>query len=206
MFVEQMIIFREGLVEQILTFKTDECFFSLSGGWLLIGNLTISDPTKGTEITNNVLQDDHGQISSLSEATGGRFLISQNLLVLQTLHEYTDFKELRIRCYKPWHGRTVHAILKGDGIMQKILKRKSKSGICNPGEIRFLEDDTSKMKTETCNNLLIGFVGHTLPLYDHVLASLSHLHVVLTSSRLDCNDIDSELGHTKQGTWQFYVR
>ena len=180
--------------------------FSLSGGWLLIGNLTISDPTKGTEITNNVLQDDHGQISSLSEATGGRFLISQNLLVLQTLHEYTDFKELRIRCYKPWHGRTVHAILKGDGIMQKILTQKSKSGICDPGEIRFLEDDTSKLKTENCNNLIIGYPGYTLPLYDHVFASFSELHVVLTSSRLECDDFDVETGYRTSGTWQFYVR
>ena len=73
--------------------------------------------SKATEMYDTVVKG-NGQLSSLSEAPGGRFLLSSALL--GTLSEYTGFKELRVRCFKPWHGRTMHVVMKGDYVLKSL--------------------------------------------------------------------------------------
>lgn len=45
-------------------------------------------------------------LDSLSEVNKGRFLLSGTKFT--ELSRYTDFKQLRVLCTKPYHGRTFH--------------------------------------------------------------------------------------------------
>ena len=184
-----------------------EIAFSFPGGWLLIGNMSFSDTSQVPEMFNNVVNG-NGQISSLSEATKGRFLISDEFEILRTLFEYTGFKELRIRCFKPWHGRTIHSIMKGDWVVKRMSEGEHSYGLCasNGKEVRFLHDDTSLMKTFDCASFRTGSPNMN-KLYANTFWINAETHVMLVSqNRFDCDDHPHEEGYQLTGNWQFHVR
>ena len=149
----------------------------------------------------------NGQISDLGEAPGGRFLISDNGSVLSSLNHYTGgFGEVRVRCTKTWHGRVVHAVLKGDYLLKALIEKTTKYGLCE-SDLRFLHDDTSLIKYFDCTELRIGYKT-AISLYDHLLYGNGH-HVLLNGDddRFECDDKEGiEDGYTTAGSWTFFVR
>ena len=179
----------------------------MSGGWTLIGNMTFEDSSKTTEMYNTVVKG-NGQLSSLSEAPGGRFLLNSTLL--GTLSEYTGFKELRIRCFKPWHGRTVHVVMKGDYVLKALTQSTVTHGLCGDGQLRFLSDDNSVLSLADCQSINCGWVQSAVGIYDHLLYFengdlMSFVHVN-NADRMECDDRIFNSGFEQAGSWTFYVR
>ena len=165
----------------------------------MIGNLTFDDPSEANDLFDNVVTGD-GQISNLAEATKGRFLLNNALV--GTLAKYTGFKELRIRCFKPWHGRTVSVILKAE----YLIKMLPKHGLCGDNEIRFLLDDTSYLSSVNCAQMKTGYNVNSFGLYNHILY-MYHAHVNLhVKSRFECDDYIQQSGFTLNGSWIYFVR
>ena len=170
--------------------------------------MSFSDPSQVSEMSNNVVKG-NGQISSLSEATKGRFFISDEFETLRTLFEYTGFNELRIRCFKPWHGRTVHSIMKGDWVVSRMLEGNHYYGMCasDGKEVRFLHDDTSLMKTSDCTSIRTGWSSSLNRLYQNSLWVYGKYHVLFQNEdRFECDDKFNNEGSQFPGNWQFYVR
>ena len=178
------------------------------GGWLLIGNVSLSDPSQASEIYSKVVKG-NGQIASLSEATKGRFTISDDVSILQTLLKFTRFTELRVRCFKPWHGRTFHGILKGDSLMNKMFRIKATEGLCGSHgkeKVRLLAGDTSIIGARACENQRTGYLADR-SFYNHLFYVDSVSNVAISSNtRFECDDIYYFGGFKTSGDWQFYVR
>lgn len=100
--------------------------------------MELDDPAEGSNRHSNVL-------NTIANATGGRFLL--NSALMKTLVKYRGFKELRVRYFKPWHGRTVDVDMKGDYLMKALIQSIQKHGLCGYNEIRFLLADTSAIST-----------------------------------------------------------
>ena len=149
-----------------------------------------------------------GQISDLGEAPRGRFLISDQGSVLSSLLNYTGgFREVRVKCTKTWHGRVVHAVLKGDYVLKALIENTPKYGLCE-SDLRFLHDDTSLMKDLDCTHLNIGY--NTASLYDHLLYG-NNRHVLLGAGdggdRFECDDKKWDgTGYTDVGSWTYFIR
>ena len=170
----------------------------------MFGNLTFNDPSQASDVFTNVVEGD-GQISSLAEATGGRFLL--NSALIGKLAQYTGFKELRVRCFKPWHGRTVDLVMRGDFLMKMLTQSTPKNGLCGENEVRFLPDDTSALSTGNCAHLRSGYNTAHVGVYNHLLWVYygPHLHLYL-STRMECDDRDNDSGFKINGSWTYYVR
>ena len=155
---------------------------------------------------NTVVQG-NGQLSSLSKAPVGRFLLSSALL--GTLAEYTGFKELRVRCFKPWHSRTVHVVMKGDYIVKALTQSIATHELCGDGQLRFLSDDNSRISLFSCTLIHCGFSSSYVGIYNHLLFSSGppYSHVQFReASRMECDDKGSENGFKSAGSWNYYVR
>ena len=166
--------------------------------------MTFNDPSEANVLFDNVVKGD-GQISHLAEATGGRFLLNNALV--GTLANYIGFKELRIRCFKPWHGRTVSAILKGEYLMKMLTQSTPKHGLCGDNEVRFLPDDTSIISSQDCANVWSGYDTNHVGLYDHLLLVYGTRHIHLHSkTRFECDDHVYNSDFTLNGSWTYFVR
>ena len=169
--------------------------------------MTVEDSSQATELYNTVVAGD-GQISSLSKTPGGRFVLSSALI--GTLSAYTGFKELRVRCFKPWHGRTAHFIMKGDYLMKALMQSTTtNTGLCGDGEMRFLSDDNSVTRSSGCSRFGCGLNQEEVGLYDHLIwdHEAHKFAYQLRSDRFECDDnINTQAGSTQAGNWQYYVR
>ena len=125
-------------------------------------------------------------------------MLNSSLVV--TLAKYTEFKELRIRCFKQWHGRTVSAILKAEYLIKKLPKL----GLC--GEIRFLPDDTSYLGSGNCAEMRTGYTVNDFGIDNHVLYLIHKLVTLNKKSRFECDDHYQLYGYTRNGSWIYFVR
>ena len=169
--------------------------------------MSLSDPSQATEMLNTVVKG-NGQIASLSEATKGRFLISEDVSVLRKLLEFTSFAELRLRCFKPSHGRTFHGIFNGESLMKKMFELQNTYGLCGSNgnkEVRIMADDTSIIGASTCDRICIGY-GTNPSFYDHLIWVNGVGSMVLKENRFECDDFFLNDGFKMTGDWQFYVR
>lgn len=170
----------------------------------MFGNLTFDDPVEASNLYANVVHGD-GQISSIAEATGGRFLLNSGLM--GTLAKYTGFKELRIRCFKPWHDRTVDVVMKGDYLINVLTQSSTKHGLCGDDELRFLPDDMSNLRTRNCSEVNSGYSLNHVGLYNHFLYSDAGEHIHFRSStRMECDDFVHSPSYENCGSWTYYVR
>ncbi|XP_066929790.1 uncharacterized protein [Clytia hemisphaerica] len=168
------------------------------GGWLMVGNVTVtSSPFSTSNLQLNTLSDLHN-------VQGGEFLLKVALLT--DLQTYTGFTEVRVMCYKTGHKRKVHAIVYGEQVMQMIVGVSYFHGYCQ--QIRFLSDDTSSLRQNYgCSDLRGGYWNEK-SLYERVIWVYSGPLVWLTSdgARAECDDISYLGGFSKYGQFQFYVR
>ena len=164
--------------------------------------MTVEDSSQATELYDTVVASD-GKISALSKTPGGRFLLSNENL--RTMSEYTEFKELRVRCFKPCHGRTAHIVLKGDYLMKYIFQGVVTRPITGPNEkLRFLSDDNSIASNN--NNAANCGVLNWGGIYNHLLWSHNLFHFQLIKDRFECDDYFLSNGFKNSGDWQYYVR
>ena len=164
--------------------------------------MTFEDSSLVKELYDTVVNG-NGQISSLSEAPGGRFLLSSALL--GRLSEYTGFKEVRVRCFKPWHGRTAHFVMKGEYLMKALFQSAHIGGICGHDAIRFLPDDNSVAGSLQCTLLKSGY-GGSLNIYSNLLWATDTMVFHLVQNRFECDDYILQSGFQQAGTWQYYIR
>ena len=169
----------------------------------MVGNLTFEDPAKAPEISNEIFKSDNGRISDVSKARQGRFLLHSSQY--RTLADHTGFNELRVRCFKPWHGRTGHFIIKGDYMTRIVLQSTKVIGMCEDNGVRFLEDDISIIKTRHCSQWRSKYHPNT-PLYDHLFWVGGSPVYLLRHARFECDDWGAQQGFTQTGSWQFFVR
>uniref|UniRef100_A0A7M5WQ49 Uncharacterized protein n=2 Tax=Clytia hemisphaerica TaxID=252671 RepID=A0A7M5WQ49_9CNID len=88
-----------------------------SGGWLQITNIKFDDANKIDSIyTNHIAQP--SSITDLQNAPNSQFMLDP--LALQSLFNDEGYSELRIKCYKPWHGRTLDVVLYGEKIHKYV--------------------------------------------------------------------------------------
>jgi len=175
-----------------------------NGGWTLIGNLTFDDPTKVTEISNTIFDSNNGRLSDISKASEGRFLL--DTIQYGTLAEHTGFKELRVRCFKPWHGRSGHFVMKGDSLRKMLFQSSVIAGLCGNNMFRFLADDTSVAKSTDCSQLRSKQIQPS-SVYNHLLwVADTAVYQLDPRPRFECDDWIVQSGFTQIGSWQFYVR
>ena len=170
------------------------------GGWLGIGNITMMDPSLVATYWTNYI-DTQAPSSQLQNIQDGKFMLDEQ--VVKRLFTDYGYTEVRLKCFKQWHGRTLHVILSGE----KMVKYMKKEGLPGTGackDINFLEDDTSLMGQSDCSSLEIGLSGD--PYHYHLIWKAQAYHVMLTSSRFECDDDATNAGYTHAGSWLFFVR
>lgn len=180
----------------------------VNGGWMLIGNLTITaDNISLTPFDYYYLQSPEGDnFKGLSSAINGAYFL--NLNKFRMLQTYTKFSEVRIYCYKEWHGRNIHGIIKasGDEILY-LSGEKSRTYFYNcQGTFEFLSTDTSIIQHADCGQISLGSNLYLEIVWQH---SLSHIRSTVGNgnARFECDDyFASDSGFNSKGTWRYFVR
>ena len=177
-------------------FKT-VMFLYLLGGWILIANVSFTDPSLAQSIFHNTMVLG-SKISEIGDISSGNKALRNDQMM--QLYRFTDFTEIRLFCHKPWHGRTVHVIL---NIVQAYLFGNIDVDYC--GKTRYLADDTSLIKTRLCSH--IKCARKCSNIYDHLFYVGGSYHVHFSSkNRFECDDHSKISGFQNTGTWFFYVR
>ena len=173
-----------------------------------IGNITLDDPnqivtTYDTYIANPT------SLHQIQPSQNGQFLLNHD--DVQTLFKNHGYSELRVKCFKPWHGRTLDAVLYGSKTYQFINRDQSETeGMC--GNVRFLENDNSVISTEPCDKQIIGIDWEEqhpgILYYDHTLWARDIGHVILHKvyGRFECDDWNMQTNYQATGNWQFFIR
>ena len=123
---------------------------------------------------------------------------------LQNLFNEEGFSELRIKCYKLWHGRTLHVVLSGDKIHQWVDKKQHYYGVC--GDVRFLSDDNSQISHMPCQRYRIGYSIYLYYRFTFWIHSTTHVGFDKNGNRCDCDDKIVDSNYERIGEWQFYIR
>ena len=128
----------------------------------------------------------NGKLEDISKSTTGNFLLKPSLY--KTLIHSIGVTEIRIFCYKTWHGRTMDAAfnLKDEAVLNGVIGVPSSQifNFCSPREVRFLSDDTSLISGVPCEQQLLS---PSSP-YDHFFYVSSKHHVILHPARQECDD------------------
>ena len=176
--------------------------FFLPGGWTLVSKFVVDDSSNADQLDYSY----DGELKDLSKSTTENFLLKPSLY--NTLISMMKITELRILCYKPWHGRTVDAVfnLKNQDVLNGVIgaQRSGYTNFCSSRKVRFLPDDTSLISEATCESVRNGRWGS---IYNHFYYVSSHYHVVMFSHRMDCDDYSlTNDNYDLIGFWGFYVR
>ena len=166
-----------------------------------MSNLKIDDSTNVNELDFSY----NGELEDISKSTTGNFLLKPSLY--KALIHSIGMTELRIFCYKPWHGRTMDAVfnLKDEIVVEGIIGVTSRdTNFCSPRKVRFLPDDTSLISGVPCEQQKL--TKRATSLYDHFYYVSYLHHLILRSSRQECDDYELNNNFNSKGDWRFYVR
>ena len=122
----------------------------------MIGHATVKKESEADEVDYEKIQSD--DFTKLSKVVGGRYLLSIN--GLNQLSTVYNFSQIRIRCSKPYHGRTVDikTTTTSDGIWAGdwLLHRRTQSPQPpSSGSYARLPEDTSYLGAH-CGKWLDG--------------------------------------------------
>ena len=124
---------------------------------------------------------------------------------LRSLLKDGGYGEIRVRCFKPWHQRTVDVVVFGDeAINDFVAEATKKVGFCS--QVRFLPDDNSLTQNDFgCSEIWMRNIENY---WDHFIYVKSMVHIVLVEfgGRFECDDKFDNVGFKKKGNWLFYVR
>ena len=171
----------------------------------MFSRFKIENNSKAIEIYNAVKLQSQ-KIKDIPKTIQGNFLLKPELL--GTLQGYMHgFKELRVFCTKPWHGRTLDIVINlEDPSMAKLasgggnIAHEDRVDQCS-GRSRFLSDDSSLMSTKSCSQILTYENYHA-----NVVYVTHYYHVIIKENRIECDDKYSNGGFDSRGRWFFYVR
>ena len=146
--------------------------------------------------------DTQAPVSQLHNIQDGKFMLDEQ--IVQRLFTDYGYTEVRAKCFKQWHGRTLHITLSGEKIV-KFMKKEEQpaSGICQ--EAHFLADDTSMLGQTDCLTIIIGYTL-TDSYHYHLMWKPGTYHVMLRNGRFECDDALHNAGYTHAGSWLFFVR
>ncbi|XP_066918516.1 uncharacterized protein [Clytia hemisphaerica] len=182
------------------------------GGWMAIVNITFDD---NSLLANAIaVLEKPSLLNQLNNIQSGRFLLASD--ELKKLFTNGGYTELRVKCFKPYHGRTLHAAITGTKSLTYLRGKGvvrgdgghcqgSHCGLC--GEVRFLADDTSIMGQRNCSQLGMG-MEITTSLYDHAFFVWGERHWSFLNKhedgfvRFECDDFSADFN----GEWMVYVR
>uniref|UniRef100_A0A7M5WRW5 Apple domain-containing protein n=2 Tax=Clytia hemisphaerica TaxID=252671 RepID=A0A7M5WRW5_9CNID len=106
------------------------------GGWLLIGNITLNDQNQIGSVYDTYIANPPS-LHQIQPTQNEQFLLNHNNV--QSLFQSHGYSEVRVKCFKPWHGRTLDAVLYGTKTYQFINREQNViTGMC--GNVRFLEN------------------------------------------------------------------
>ena len=181
----------------LLVKETDETFFHLlidSRGWLLFTNITITD--SATEAAAYQAVQNPSNISQLYNVQSGNFYLSRE--AMHQLYRGGNYNELRMSCYKPYHGRTLDAVVYGAEYIDLLFDRLTKTGMC--GTVQFLPGDTSFTQSHcSCGDLKFGGM--------HYLYCSGLYHIVIgESNRFLCDDQYDDDNFNSNGYWLLYLQ
>jgi len=169
---------------------------------MLVGNVTFTDKSLAPDMVYNKLKGDPQKAFDRLETVRDEPSLFHREK-FDDLYAFIAYQEIRIFCHKPSHRRTVHFVLKGDGVVDYLTFHTAAKPTNWCGKIRFLKDDTFLMQQAPCTNLISNGGQHLY--YDFVYV-YGKLHVNLLNKRIECDDYYTDLGEHSPGTWNYYVR
>eukprot|EP00111_Clytia_hemisphaerica_P022968 TCONS_00067604-protein len=108
------------------------------GGWLAVGNVTL---TSANQVAGMLTSINTGyRISKLNQIQNGKFMLSNS--DIRSLFKNRGYTEVRVKCFKPYHGRTLHVKFSGNVVYKWLVNRERTLGVC--GSAQFFGDDNSK--------------------------------------------------------------
>ena len=121
--------------------------FHFTGGWMMIGNITINKPEDVSKRYFPMVKSD--SLKSLQNVPTGAFVLSRE--VVDKLNKIIQIKEIRIKCYKQYHGRKMHIkFISERAIKNLIMQKPSKMIKLKLAEdFVFLGDDNSLTRRES---------------------------------------------------------
>ena len=166
-----------------------------------IGSIRLDDPALLTTVYDNHIANP-SPMTELKNVRSSLFMLDPNDLA--ALFKDGGFREFRLKCYKPWHGRTLHLVLPEKVAYEYIVNKVSTARACNTN-LRYLDDDTSAIKGHACQNIRVGWNGRNY--HDHTFWVSGHQHaMVRNNERFECDDFVNYEGYDTIGYWQFYIR
>ena len=167
----------------------------------MVGNVTVDNQMSiPPDFYDSIKQE---QLQSLVKVKTGAYVLG-----LSTTKEFRNlinyhFTEIRIVCTKPWHGRRVDGVLTGQ-LVDDLLNRSSYGAIPS-GDYHYLTGDTSWLfntaSTEIRHKVELA-TPYYFPIYLHDKSHVS----IQNADRIECDDILTDAGFQKIGTWQYYIR
>ena len=121
----------------------------------MTGNISFTQDSEASNKYRGVVTS--FDVSRIGEVTGGSFILAQQSFI--NLHTALQFTEIRMRCFKPYHGRTIDVVIPYNFILP-ILVTGAKSYIDDTS--RFLPDDTSKIKPARQLIQVYGLYNHAI--------------------------------------------
>ncbi|XP_066929606.1 uncharacterized protein [Clytia hemisphaerica] len=195
---------KSGIYEMEILGQKTKAFCDLTtdgGGWLQITNIKFDDANKIDSIyTNHIAQP--SPITDLQNAPNSQFMLDP--LALQRLFNDEGYSELRIKCYKPWHGRTLDVVLYGEKIHKYVNSEAWTVGGCDA--VRFLPGDNSSMFLSPCADYRIGSGEYLFYQFPFWVFADNHVTISKPLARYECDDYKNWNGYSPIGNWQFYIR
>ena len=179
----------------------------------MFGHATVEKESEAEEVYYTKIQSD--DYSRLSNVVGGRYLLSTN--GINQLSTAYNFTQIRIRCSKPYHGRTLDIVTtttsKGTFARDWLLRRRSeylKPPSC--GSYERLPQDTSYLggHCEDWEDSAKDGVWNYNHLYYYPMEAFDgnvwH-EVSLLGDRYDwCDDDDDHPHYSNVGKWSYFIR
>lgn len=171
-----------------------------SGGWMMIGNFTISSESNLFTASNVARSTITGALAAIKNGQSSVL----TMLQLQDLRSQKFFTEFRIKCYKPSVGRSVHLVLFKEDYINGLLYTSLSITTLQKGEYyRALNDDRSSIGSASYATCISYSNLYSHALYTH---GLGHVQIESTS-RLECDDYNNGISSfSNTGNWEFFVR
>ncbi|XP_066911683.1 uncharacterized protein [Clytia hemisphaerica] len=176
------------------------------GGWMMIANVTVeNEEDRFNKFIEKVRNDD---LNALKNVTYGGFALSEP--TVRTIRN--TFTEIRMKCHKPSHGRTIDVVFNNTQIIDSVLLNSvsnEEKQPCQNTDYYLLPTDNSILGQHSCVVTGTRYDIVTAKLYNHgyFRYSLGHLHIH-EPNRMDCDDfpLGSNQPRDFTGNWQYFLR
>ena len=165
----------------------------------MTGNITLQDESSKVSVYNTYIENPSLTIPRLNEVTTGKFMLTPK--EMRNLLNVSGYTEIRIRCFKPAHNRTIDSVVYGESTINKFITETQLNGMCS--KIRFLVDDNSMLKSfyeADCNNLRM----RNKDVYWNHFVYKAPSHIILDKWRWECDD--NKHTNDLRGNWMFFIR